>query len=417
MSENKGGFWPWLAWFATAFFYAYQYFLQVSPSVMVKSLMRAFNADATSLSILVSFYFWAYAFSQIPLGAILDKFGVRRLLTASALLVAIGSTLFAASHMFFLASLGRLLIGLGGGSAAIGCMYIAANAHPTNRFSILTGLLLSIGMIGAISAQAPLAVACEDLGWRPTILLLSAIGLLLAILLWTCLAKIKKTSNNTNNTADKLWDGMRAILKKQQIWMLAAYAGLMLVPTTVFGALWGGPYLRSAYHLSNKEAATLISMIFVGWIFGAPILGWISDRTLKRNPVMYVSAIGTLITTSLIIYLLDFTYYELALLIFCTGFFSSGLIVAFSSAKENSSPNTTGACMGFMNGLNMLGGAILPPIIGLILDRYRILNFGVASYSTHGYQISLSILPICVFIALILLLFVRETNGNTINNL
>ena len=88
----------WLIWSLGALFYGYEYFLQVSPSVMVPDLMRSFHIGGAALGNLTAFYFYAYASMQIPAGLLLDRLGPRRLLTIAVLLCASGAFIFGSAH-------------------------------------------------------------------------------------------------------------------------------------------------------------------------------------------------------------------------------------------------------------------------------------------------------------------------------
>ena len=86
---------PWLMWGLTSLFYFFEFFLQVSPSVMVPDLMKSFQISAAQVGNLSATYFYVYAAMQIPVGILIDRFGARRLLTMAAANCAIGCTLFA----------------------------------------------------------------------------------------------------------------------------------------------------------------------------------------------------------------------------------------------------------------------------------------------------------------------------------
>ncbi len=55
-----------------------------------------------------------------------------------------------------MACLARLMIGFGSSFAAVGSMKLAANWFPANRFALLTGMMVTIGMLGAIGGKPPL---------------------------------------------------------------------------------------------------------------------------------------------------------------------------------------------------------------------------------------------------------------------
>ena len=60
----------WLIVCCGMFFYCYNYFLRVSPSVMQGELTQAFHMTATQFGTLAGFYYWAYTPMQIPAGSL-----------------------------------------------------------------------------------------------------------------------------------------------------------------------------------------------------------------------------------------------------------------------------------------------------------------------------------------------------------
>jgi len=79
---------------------------------------------------------------------------------------------------------GRLLIGIGVAMVYIPTMKILARWYRKNEFASLSGILLAVGNIGALSAAGPLAWLTGTLGWQPVFIMLGAITLLLAAVAW-----------------------------------------------------------------------------------------------------------------------------------------------------------------------------------------------------------------------------------------
>ena len=71
----------WFIWSLSALAFGYAFFQRVAPSVMVPDLMAEFSIGAAVTGYLSALYFYPYVALQFPLGALLDRFGVRRLLT------------------------------------------------------------------------------------------------------------------------------------------------------------------------------------------------------------------------------------------------------------------------------------------------------------------------------------------------
>jgi sugar phosphate permease len=96
---------------------------------------------------------------------------------AGAILTGIGST-------FEMVAVGRLLIGIGSAMVYVPLMKILSTWYRKNEFASLTGILIAVGNVGALSAAGPLALMSEALGWQHVFILLGVITVFLAGLAW-----------------------------------------------------------------------------------------------------------------------------------------------------------------------------------------------------------------------------------------
>jgi MFS family permease len=400
---------PWLIWCIAALFYFYEFFLQVSPNVMVPELMSSFHVTAASLGNLAAFYFYAYAIMQIPAGVLLDFFGPRRLLTFAAATCMFGCVLFGSTTHLDIAELARFLIGLGSSFAFIGCLKLATQWFPQERFALICGITITIGMLGAVGGEAPLALLVDTIGWRASIIIFGLLGALLSISFWFLIEKSPPYVDPESLRHIKPFNGLGGVLSNKQTWLTAIYCGLMFAPTSIFGALWGTPFLMQAYNISRPIAAGIVSLMFIGWAIGAPLGGWISSVTKKKRPVAIAGSIGLLITLLLVIYV-HVPISSLYLLLFAIGFFSSGFIPAFSIAREVNPPAASATALGFMNMVNTIGGALGQPFIGWLLDLSwnGQVQAGIHVYSTQSFHTAFIMLPIFIALSLFMLCFIRE---------
>jgi len=160
-----------LAWIICglgAIFYCYEYILRIAPSVMSSDIMRTYDIHAGAFGHLSAFYYYAYALVQPLVGLLLDRYGPRYLLTLACLACAVGTYLFIATEIFWIACLGRFLIGLGSGFAFVGALKLASIWLPPNRFAFISGLVNASGMIGAILGDIFLTRLVSSIGWRAT---------------------------------------------------------------------------------------------------------------------------------------------------------------------------------------------------------------------------------------------------------
>ncbi|MBS7623180.1 MFS transporter, partial [Candidatus Bathyarchaeota archaeon] len=164
----------WLIVLASSMLYFMGYFHRVSVTVIVEDLMRDFSVSATSLGLFSSLYFYPYAVMQIPAGLLVDSLGPRKTLASFSLLTSIGTLIFALAPTFPAAMLGRAVLGVGVSVAFLCIAKLISSWFDVRSFASLTGLVVSIGNIGALAASAPLALVVTSLGWRSSFLLIAA---------------------------------------------------------------------------------------------------------------------------------------------------------------------------------------------------------------------------------------------------
>lgn len=407
---------PWIVWGLACVFYFYEFLLQVSPSVMGNELMRDFAITSQTLGFLSGIYYYSYSPMQLPCGVLMDHFGPRIMLTIATSVCALSTLAFGMTDSLSMACFARLMIGFGSAFAVVGSMKLAANWFPPNRFALLTGLMVTIGMLGAISGEAPLALLVDHYGWRHSMSIMGMIGILLAFSIFMVAKDYPSTSTKAlrdkkTPAQDPMLKSLIAILKNKQLWLIATYGGLMYMATPVFCGLWGVPFLMYKMHLAKSVAANYISLVFIGWAVASPLWGLYSNRIGLRKPPMYIGAVGALMTSLLFIYAPIESGWIMGSLLLAFGLFSAGFLCAFSVAKELCNSHYVATGLGFMNMINMVGVAIAQPFIGFVLDKFwngELVN-NVRVYPLEAYYIGLAILPIGIFISILILFNVKET--------
>jgi MFS family permease len=398
---------PVLGWLTAALFFGYAWVLRVAPSVMVEELMRDFSVGAAVLGNLSAAYFYGYAGLQIPVGVMLDRFGPRRLITISTILCAGGCVLFAVGDTLATVTAGRFLIGASAAFSLVGAMAVAGQWFSADRFAMLSGLAMAMGMAGGVLGQAPLRVAVEASDWRTTTLLLAAGGVALSLAAW---ATIRDRWRGSGGPAEVL-TGLGVVARHPQTWLIAL-AGLgTSSPLLGFASLWGVPFLETAYSLPRTHAATLTSLLFVGWGVGAPLIGWLSDRIGRRRPPMLAGLVLETAALVVLVYVPGLPVLVLGALCFLIGFFGSSQIVCFALVKENHPAGLSGTAIGFVNSRVTGAGALFQPLVGLLLDLAwsGATAHGARLYDTAAYQLALASLVACCGAGFLCLLAVRET--------
>lgn len=402
----------WLAFLLSSCFVLYKYVLQISPSIMTTELIESFQLSGAMLGNLSACYFYAYLCMQIPVGILLDRFQIKRTLTLAILICALGIFLFSQANSLLVAGFGRLLIGLGGAFSAVGTMKVITLFFKEKQFALISGIMMTIGMCGAIIGQAPIAYWLSMSNWRQVCLILAIVGAGLATLVFIIISEKQTIKKPKQIETTALWDGILIILRNRQSWLIAVYSGIAFSPISAFSGLWGVPFLVQSHHLSSKLAASMASLSFIGFALGAPIGGWLSSRINRRKPVMVLGTALALLLLTLILYTPIKSTLITSLLLTLFGFFTSFFFVSFTYMKEINPPHVSGTAIGLINMFNAIFGAITIPLVGKLLDisHHRLIALHPGAFSTQDYQHSLFVLPAILLIALIIQCFIRETH-------
>ena len=276
--------------------------------------------------------------------------------------------------------------------------------------------MVTLGMLGAIGGETPLAILIDNFGWRHSMIIMGVIGLILAVMI-VLIAKdtpsnyVPPVHNSPVPQEERLLPSLYELIKNKQLWLIASYGGLMYMATPVFCGLWGVPFLMNKMLIAKSTAANYISLVFIGWAVASPLWGIFSNRIGLRKPPMYIGCIGALICSLLFIYAPIHSSILMELLLLAFGLFSAGFLPAFSVAKELCNKKYVATGLSFMNMMNMIGIALAQPLIGFILDRMWLgeMSGTVRVYPLVAYHTALSIIPIGMLISLIILPRVKET--------
>jgi MFS family permease len=377
--------------------------------------MKAFQINGAGLGNLSAFYFYAYLLMQIPVGILLDKYSPR-LLTALAIFICSLSTfIFSQTNSLELACLARALMGAGAAFAAVSCFKLASLWFTPKRFALVSGLCMTAAMLGGVGGQMPLSLLVQSVGWRSSLRIISIIGVVFGIA-YLLVVRDKtivapKLLSPTSENKGSFFFNFISIVSNKQAWFLSMYSGLAFAPVSVFGGLWGVPFLETTYNLSRNNAAFSVSWIFIGFAVGAPFFGWLSDFVGKRKPILFLGTFIALVCMTMVIYNPNNRVSTLSVLLFFFGFGASGFFASFAMIRESFSIMLAGTVLGVMNTFDSVCEALFEPVVGSLLDFTwggEIID-GVHKFSIQGYHLSLALLPVSLLLSLILLFFIKET--------
>jgi MFS family permease len=410
----------WTVWGLAAALYFIAFYQRVAPAVLTNELTAEFNLTAASLGNLSAFYFYSYVALQIPIGLMADRWGPRVLLAAGCVIAALGTLVFAMGPSLWWANAGRLLIGGSVGVAFVCMLKLASHWMPPRQFALTSGIALTVGVVGGVTAGAPLRLLVDSFGWREVMQGSAVLTLLLAGAIWWIVRDDPAergfathfAGDHHEQPAQSLWSSLREVLTYRNIVLLFFVPGVCSGIVMSFAGLWGVPFLTTHYGLAKTHAAGLCSAMLIAWAVGSMSYGPLSERLGKRKPLYIGGVVATMSLWAVLVFVPNLSYAVLVALLFSVGVAAGVFILIFAFGKESVPPRLGGAAAGIVNMGVMTGGMVMQPVVGWMLD----LNWtggvaeGVRVYDLAAYRTAFSLLFAWGALSVILLFFTRETH-------
>jgi sugar phosphate permease len=256
-------------------------------------------------------------------------------------------------------------------------------------------------------------------GWQHTLFFFAITGCIVSCLIFFGIPKnhpnyLHGQSNPPENSGfSDLFATLSLLIRNRHIWINGFIGGMLYLSLSVFAELWGPLYLQGAYFYTPAEASQGVAMVFLGWLVGSPLMAWLSEQLNRRRlPILVANLLITFII-SLIFYLPASTPKLLILaLLFLFGLFSSAQVIVFMIGKELiATPRLVGTALAFTNSIALLGGALLQPLVGKLLDwqwQGAVVD-QLRVYSPSEYHLALMVIPLGTLLAAGLVFCLKET--------
>jgi MFS family permease len=175
----QSSFFRFIIWASITLFYCYQYILRLLPNMIMPELMKTFSINAKEIGLFAGIYYIGYITMYIPLGILLSRFGSKKILPVCIGLSSIGLLPMMYSTSWTLVVLGRFFIGVCSSAAIIGA-FQSFCALFAERFSLVLGSTVCIGILTAINISKPLLFVRDSVGMSSMLMYLCIGGIILA---------------------------------------------------------------------------------------------------------------------------------------------------------------------------------------------------------------------------------------------
>ncbi len=350
------------------------YYMVLPPMFAV--LKTAFGLNNLEIGLFMTIFAAAAAIGQTPVGFLVDKIGGRQVLICGLLLesIAIGSIGLAESYWQLLA-LGAIA-GMGHTVYHPADFAIMTSLVSNKRMGRAFGIHSFTGYLGFAAAPLFMTAISELWNWQAAFILAGVLGLIAASLLWLNSALLremgadsgrpKKTEQNSQN-GSQVGQGIKLLFTAPMIACFLYYVlhqmGNGGLRTFLGVALW------ELYATPQVIAGMALTGLMAGTAGGILAGGFLADRT---GPQIWVACM-TLVPSALLIALVgafEMPLIVLVLVITAAGFLMGLLLPSRDLLLRSVTPDgSMGKAMGFVSTGSNVGGAIIPVVLGWVMDN------------------------------------------------
>lgn len=402
---TKSSHQAWLVCMTAAAFFFFEFIQMNMLNAISLVLMEQFHLNAVQIGNLSSIYFYTNVAFLFVAGTILDHYSTRRVILIAMALCIAGIILFALSTSIWLIAFSRFLAGIGGGFCFLSCMRLASHWFETRRLGLVIGLVVTMAMTGGMVAQLPFTWLSENLGWRHTLLIDAFFGLLIFFAIYALVwdkpgEKIAKDLS-FHHPLSHYFHNFKKVFTRKHNWYCGIYASFMDLPIFLLGGLWGIQYLDHVFNLTENQAATATTLLFLGSIIGCPVIGQISDHSGERKSIMLISGFICLGLILLLMMKVLSSFIAISSIFFLLGFFTSAQVLSYPLIAEHNPLEITATATSIVSISCVLGGAVFQPLFGSLMHLHHRQFSEAVSYQAGDYAFAMFLFPLTFIIALI----------------
>jgi predicted MFS family arabinose efflux permease len=267
------------------------------PGLLIDPLHSEFGWSRAMIGFAVSINLALYGLTAPFAAALMDRFGIRRVVACALLTIALGSALTVRmTQNWQLVLCWGVLVGLGSGSMALAFAATVTNRWFVARRGLVTGILTAGGAAGQLVFLPLLSWITEHHGWRPAALTVAIAAVAVVPFVWFLLRdhpadvglapygapEFTPKPPPVAGAAARTLRALRDAARTRTFWLLA---GTFAICGASTNGLVKTHFVPAAHDhgLPVTTAASLLAVIGVFDIAGTVASGWFTDRISPRR--------------------------------------------------------------------------------------------------------------------------------------
>ena len=388
----------------------------IIPGAAFDELQSAFSLDAAGVTRLGAVFLGVYAFAQLIVGVLADRYGGARVIIVGGMLFCTGSLLSAFDNNLYLLYTCRFLTGAGAASIYLSMVKEFSRIAP-DSMTIMLGIATIIGYSGSITGTSPFIAGVDRFGYFG--MLFGAGAATFAAYIAYVMYARKTGFSKINKMVRFSLPGYLSVFKKRQNCCLIFAIGISFGTYFALQSTIGKKFLEDFCGLSGRAAGVVLTITMIIAAVNGFIMAGVSRKIGNRRlPIIIFSGCGCFAGAALIF---CGVFFELGSILPLTGMILmafagniSPIYVALLNESNDEHCFGTVVCVG--NGFAYAVSAVFSGGAGKLMDIFapQIVN-GIKIYGRNSYLLVFGALMILGIIAAILSCCTKESFGKNIN--
>jgi ACS family hexuronate transporter-like MFS transporter len=340
-------------------------------SVLAPVLRQALHLSNLQYGRIVAAFQFGMMTGELPMGALMDRWGVRIGLMGAVLWWSGATSAQALARTGSQLGLTRFWMGTGECGNYSGGLKVVSRLFKNRERALAIGIFNSGSMIGATIAPPLIVFLLQHYGYRSAFLFAASLGMLWAPLWWFT---YRERAAGSDHFAELPSRPVLQLLRTREVWavMLCRF---FVGPVMQFYWYWIPSYLFSERHLTMGEIGFIAWLPFVlgdlgglagGWSAGALQRRGVSTYSIRRITMYGGGAICLASLMVPIVHNIAFAYLFIGIAMMADNFLSANM---FAAVTDLFGEREVGRVTGFTGLASGLSGLLFPLLTGFLVDR------------------------------------------------
>jgi predicted MFS family arabinose efflux permease len=390
---------------------------RATPGVLIDPLHEKFGWSRGSISFAVSINLLLYGLTAPFATALMERYGIRRVVSGALLLISAGSglTVFMTSQWQLVLCWG-VLVGLGAGSMALAFGATISGRWFVARRGLVTGVLTAGGAAGNLVFLPLVAILAEGQGWRFASLTVAAAALaVVPLVLWLLRDRPEDLGLTPYGAGEdyvtppppppgaarRTLRTLREAARTPVFWLLA---GTFAICGASTNGLIGTHFVTGAHDhgMAAPVAASLLAVIGIFDLVGTVFSGWLTDRHDARRLLAVYYALRGVSLLFLPMLLADSVHPPMLFFIVFYGLDWVATVPPTIALCREHFGQDGGIVFGWVLASHQLGAAVVSFVAGVIRD------------TTGSYDLAWTSSGVLCVMAALMVMAIRRTRATAV---